>query len=147
MITPEVHRFEARLELFPRLRDYVERCCAEAGVGAAARDRLILVLEELFANTVQHGYSRSAATGTERAVWLQLAASAGQIDVVYEDAAPEYDPFAKAAPPNYTGPVDTWQPGGVGVVLVIKIGRNVRYERAGERNRIRFMLPASAPGA
>jgi serine/threonine-protein kinase RsbW len=146
MATPQPRRFEARLELFPQLRGYAERCCADAGVGAGASNRLILVLEELFANTVQHGYARSAADSAERAVWLTVEASARQIEVIYEDAAPEYDPFARSRAPDYTGPVDSWQPGGVGVALVIQMGRNVRYERNGERNRIRFMVPAP-PGA
>ena len=147
MVDPQPRRFEARLEQFPEVRNHAELCCAEAGFERSAIDRLILVLEELFANTVEHGYARQAATSGEQAVWLTVTAAMGRIEVTYEDAAPEYDPFKKAAAPDYSGPVDSWQVGGLGVALVVRLGRNVRYERQHDRNRIRFTLLAAAPGA
>ncbi len=147
MPAPQPRRFEAQLELFPELRAHAERCCLEAEFEQGAIDRLILVLEELFANTVEHGYSRHAAPPGGRPVWLTITTVIGRIEVVYEDAAPEHDPFTRAAEPDYTGPVDSWQIGGVGVALVIRLGRNVRYERTKDRNRIRFSILASPPGA
>jgi serine/threonine-protein kinase RsbW len=140
-------RFDARLESFPELRAYAERCCLEAGFERGAIDRLILVLEELFANTVEHGYPRLAEAPAERLVWLTVHAAMGRVEVVYEDAAPEHDPFTRATAPDYSGPVDSWQIGGLGVALVIRLGRNVRYERLENRNRIRFTILAAAPGA
>jgi anti-sigma regulatory factor (Ser/Thr protein kinase) len=140
-------RFEASLERFPDLRDYAERCCAGAGFERNAIDRLVLVLEELFANTVEHGYSRLPGDSAGRGVWLSVAAAMGRIEVTYEDAAPEYDPFTKTAAPDYSGPADSWQIGGLGIALVIRLGRNVRYERRGDRNCIRFTILAAAPGA
>ena len=147
MTLPQPRRFEARLELFPELRGHAERCCLDAGFERGAIDRLILVLEELFANTVEHGYSRLADPPSERSVWLTIAPVIGRIEVVYEDAAPEHDPFNRVAEPDYTGPVDSWQIGGVGVSLVIRLGRNMRYERTEGRNRIRFAIPDTPPGA
>ncbi len=147
MAASQSRLFQASLEQFSELRDHAEHTCAEAGLERAAVARLILVLEELFANTVEHGYSRMAGTSTERPVWLTIAAAMGRIEVTYEDAGPEYDPFTKAATPDYTGPVDSWQIGGLGIALVIRLGRNVRYERQDGRNRIRFTILASAPGA
>lgn len=142
------HCFEASLDQFPALREHVERCCGEAGVARDTVGRLILVLEELFANTVEHGYSRLAGEAAAgKPVWLALVAGADGIEVVYEDAAPAHDPFAKAATPDYTGPVDSWQVGGVGVALVIKLGRKVSYDRAGGRNRIGFTIPLRRHGA
>ena len=147
MTNPQPRRFEARLERFSELRDHAERCCAGAGFERAAIDRLILVLEELFANTVEHGYAGLAGTSAERAVWLTIVAAMDRIEVIYEDAAPEYDPFKKVAAPDYSGPADSWQIGGLGVALVIRLGRNVRYERQHDRNRIRFNILAAIPGA
>ena len=147
MTLPQPRRFEARLELFPELREHAERCCLDAGFERGAIDRLILVLEELFANTVEHGYSRLVDPPSGRSVWLTIAPVIGRIEVVYEDAAPEHDPFNKVAEPDYTGPVDSWQIGGVGVSLVIRLGRNLHYERTEGRNRIRFAIPDTPPGA
>lgn len=147
MAASQPRLFQASLEQFSELRDHAERSCAEAGFERAAVDRLVLVLEELFANTVEHGYSRMAGTSAERPVWLTISAAMGRVEVTYEDAGPEYDPFTKAATPDYAGPVDSWQIGGLGIALVIRLGRNVRYERQDGRNRIRFTILGSAPGA
>lgn len=146
MTAPLSRRFEARLERFPELRDCVERYCGGAGMGRVTLGRLVLVLEELFINTVQHGYSQVAGVA-DKPVWLTLASCADGIEAVYEDAAPAHDPFARPTMPDYTGPVDSWQIGGVGVALVIKLGRNLSYERAQGRNRIVFTVPLQDPGA
>ena len=140
MTEPQPRRFEASLERFQELRDHVERYCGAAGIGPETSGRLILVLEELFANTVEHGYSQVAESAAEKPVWLSLAAGVAGVEVIYEDAAPAHDPFAKAAAPDYSGPADSWQIGGVGVALVIKLGRKVSYDRAGGRNRIGFTI-------
>jgi serine/threonine-protein kinase RsbW len=144
MTTPLPRSFEARLDQFPELRGYAEHWCLEAGFERAATDRLILVLEELFANTVEHGYSRSriAAPPGSRLVWLTLVAAMERIEAVYEDAAPRHNPFAGAADPDYTGSHYSWKVGGLGVSLVIKLGNEVRYERAEGRNRIFFAILA-----
>lgn len=146
-MTLQPRSFEARLELFPELRGHAERCCSEAGLERVAIDQLILVLEELFANTVEHGYSRLAEPSGGQLVWLTIVAAMGRIEVVYEDAAPEHDPFLRAAEPDYTGPVDNWRVGGLGVALVIRLGRDVRYERTAGRNRIHFTILDSLPGS
>lgn len=147
MTLPQPRRFEARLELFQELRGYAERYCVDAGIDREVSGRLVLVLEELFANTVEHGYRQVAGDAAEKPVWLTLTAAGDGVEVIYQDAAPEHDPFSKAVAPDYSGPVDTWQIGGVGVALVIKLGRNVSYERTRDRNCIRFTIPARRAGA
>jgi anti-sigma regulatory factor (Ser/Thr protein kinase) len=54
--------------------------------------RLILVLEELFTNTVTHGYP----AGSEGPIWIAFAQRADLIEVTYEDAGPPFDPLAEA---------------------------------------------------
>jgi serine/threonine-protein kinase RsbW len=147
MTEPQYRQFEAGPGRFDTVRDHIERYCGEAGIDPETCGRLILVLEELFANTVEHGYSRQAGGAGEKPVWLALAAGVDGIEVTYEDAAPAHDPFAKPAVPDYTGPADSWQVGGVGVALVIRLGRKVNYDRAGGRNRIGFTIPTRRAGA
>ena len=147
MVTPQTRRFDARSESFPEMRGFIERFCADTGVGYRASARLILILEELFANTVDHGYPRAEGGLAEWPVWLTLAAAGGRVEVVYEDAASAHDPFANATAPDFTSPAEKWQVGGLGIVLVTQLGRNVRYERTGDRNRIRLTVPIPGPGA
>ena len=146
MVTPQNRRFDARIEHFLEVRNFIERFCAEAGVSNRASARLILIIEELFANTVSHGYSRADVGVAEWPVWLILTAAGDSIEAVYEDAAPAHDPFAKVVVPDYTGPAESWKVGGLGIAIVTKLGRDVRYERTGGRNRIRFAVAIPPSG-
>jgi anti-sigma regulatory factor (Ser/Thr protein kinase) len=78
---------------------------------------------------------------------LILAAAGDSIEAVYEDAAPAHDPFAKVVVPDYTGPAESWKVGGLGIPIVTKLGHDVRYERTGGRNRIRFAVAIPPSGA
>lgn len=146
MDTPQNRRFDARNELFLEVRNFIERFCADAGVGHRAGERLTLIIEELFANSVRHGYAGADAGAGEWPVWLTLRAAGDSIEAVYEDAAPAHDPFAKVVVPDYAGPAENWKVGGLGLVFVTKLGRDVRYERAGGHNRIRFAVAMRPSG-
>ena len=139
--------FSADLSRFHELREYIERLCSDSGVSHDAAGRLLVVLEELFANTVQHGYSRVPKVPDGNWVWIALNFGEEGVEVVYEDAAPEYDPFARTSTPDYSGASDSWQVGGVGVALVVRLGRKLTYARAEGRNRIGFLIPARRSGA
>ena len=140
MATPQIRRFDARLELFTAVRGFVDEFCAAARVDPPTGAALTLIVEELFANSVQHGY-RAGPSYAEWPVWLSLAIADGRIDALYEDAAPEYNPFAKIAAPDYSGPAESWRLGGLGVVLVAGHASDIDYERRCGRNRIRFTVP------
>ena len=141
MATAQTRRFDARLELFTAVHDFVDAFCAGARVDSRTGAALTLIVEELFANSVQHGYRADPAAAAEWPVWLTLGTADGRIDAVYEDAAPEYNPFAKIAPPDYSGPAESWRMGGLGVLLVAGHASDLDYERRGGRNRIRFTVP------
>ena len=141
MTTPQMRRFDAHLDAFAELREFVERCCADLGVGQRTTDVLMLIFEELFENTRNHGYQALPDGALERPIWLSMAVIGGCIDAVYEDAAPAYDPFANVSPPDYSGPAETWRVGGLGIPLVPRLTRDLRYARSGERNRISFSVP------
>ncbi len=141
MATPQIRRFDARLELFTAVRDFVDEFCAGARVDPRTGAALTLIVEELFANSVQHGYRAEPSSAAEWPVWLTLGIEDGRIGAVYEDAAPEYNPFAKIAVPDYSGPAESWRMGGLGVVLVAGHASDIDYERRSGRNRIRFTVP------
>ena len=144
MATPQIRRFDGGPEAFAELRGFVEHCCADAGVDPRSIAVLMLICEELFENSVQHGYPDAPDGGASgQPIWLSLAVTGEAIDAVYEDAAPAYNPFAKVSQPDYSGPAETWHVGGLGIPLIIQLTRDLRYEHTGERNRIRFSVPLS----
>jgi Histidine kinase-like ATPase domain len=86
--------FRGRLGSFGEVRALAEAFGAAMGADRGAVLRLVLVLEELFTNTVTHGYP----AGSEGPIWIAFAQRADLIEVTYEDAGPPFDPLAEAAP-------------------------------------------------
>jgi serine/threonine-protein kinase RsbW len=85
--------FRGRLASFGEVRALAEAFGAAMGADRGAVLRLVLVLEELFTNTVTHGYP----AGGEGPIWIAFAQRADLIEVTYEDAGPPFDPLAEAA--------------------------------------------------
>jgi anti-sigma regulatory factor (Ser/Thr protein kinase) len=86
--------FRGRLASFGEVRALAEAFGRAMGADRDAVLRLVLVLEELFTNTITHGYP----AGSEGPIWIAFAQRADLIEVTYEDAGPPFDPLAEAAP-------------------------------------------------
>lgn len=132
--------FRARMDAFPSVRSFIE------GVGEAARfgrddsARLVLLIEELFTNTVLHGHGGDS----DAVVHLAFEVAEGRVALAYEDAAPPHDPFATRPPPPERPPIEDRPVGGLGVVLVSGMAERVEYSYAGGRNRIRAVMTRSS---
>lgn len=124
------------------VRAFIESVCREAVIARNDTLRLALVAEELFTNSVKHGYGGDSAMR----VWLTLQPEAGGCRMIYEDAAPPYDPFADLTAPDLQAPLDARTVGGLGVLLVARFSRAHEYARTGDRNRISLLLPLAGPG-
>jgi serine/threonine-protein kinase RsbW len=136
--------FRGRLPSFTEVRALAEAFGATAGADHLTTLRVVLVLEELFTNTVIHGYR----AGGEGLVWVALASTGGAIEVTYEDAAPPFDPLSCV--PGRRAAVrggDEQEPGGLGLALVRGLSASAAYARVGDRNRITLVVSAggSAP--
>lgn len=125
--------FRGQLSSFAEVRDLAETFGPAAGVDPATTLRVVLVLEELFTNTVTHGYP----AGADGPIWLALVSHGGAVEVTYEDAAPAFDPLTAApAPPDFSRGLADQLPGGLGLALVRGLTTAARYARVGNRNRI-----------
>jgi serine/threonine-protein kinase RsbW len=134
--------FRGRLSSFPEVRALAEAFGAAVGAAHDATHRVVLVLEELFTNTVTHGYP----AGSEGPVWVTLASRVGAIEVTYEDAAPAFDPFADApSPPGHLLDLGGRPPGGLGVALVRGLSASAGYARVGDRNRVTLTVSTGDP--
>lgn len=121
---------------------FVEAFCARHGIGRDDGLRLVLIVEELFTNTVVHGYGGDC----DAPVDITLSANAGEIGMLYEDSARAHDPMSKmwSSPPDLAAEVETREVGGLGVYLVGQLVRRARYEYADGRNRLWLDLPLKA---
>ena len=126
--------FPAALGALRAIRGFAERFCAQAGVDRDPCLRLNLVLEELFTNTIRHGYR----DGSEAPVWISLARTDGTLRIVYEDSAPPFNPYAWLAAAVAEGPQPLRRPGGLGILLTRELAASREYAYVFGRNSIRL---------
>jgi serine/threonine-protein kinase RsbW len=135
--------FRAGLQSFPEVRALAEGFGATTGADRSVTLRVVLVLEELFTNTVSHGYP----PGGQGPVWVTLASRAGAIEITYEDAAPAFDPLGDApTPPDPTRAPEEQPPGGLGLALVRGLSASASYARIGDRNRVTLTISTGSAG-
>lgn len=131
------HRiFPARRDALPRVDTFLAEVCDAAGLPREGCLRLTLLVEELFTNTVTHGYGADS----DAPVRLECEVTPGRIMLIYEDTAPAHDPFAAMTTPDPTAPVEDRPVGGLGVLFVSAMARQVEYRRVGDRNRISLVI-------
>jgi anti-sigma regulatory factor (Ser/Thr protein kinase) len=139
-MTDQARLFCARMQMLPQILGCIRDACQRAYLLPPVSQRVELVIEELFTNTVQHGYGGES----DNPVWVRARCSPGALYLTYEDAARAFDPLdveLPATPPQ--------KPGGIGIPLVRKLPNSVAYRREGERNVLIlcFQAPAAAAPA
>jgi anti-sigma regulatory factor (Ser/Thr protein kinase) len=118
-------------------------CTAEAVPDDIAW-RLRVALDEILANLLAHG----TVDGRMPTITMSLTHDGAWIQIVVSDDAPPFDPLARPGP-DVTLPLESRQPGGLGIAIVKSLMDEVRYERAAcnivtLRKRI---TPDEGPGA
>ena len=127
-------RFPAKMDSMAEIRTFVEDACTTARIGREDCLKLLLIVEELFTNTVTHGYREES----ESPVWIAFDPCDTGFTLRYEDAAPPHNPFGEYRPMD-TGALIAQQPvGGLGLKLVRSLATDAVYSREGERNCIRI---------
>jgi anti-sigma regulatory factor (Ser/Thr protein kinase) len=100
--------------------------------------RLTLIIEELFTNTVQHGYRAEC----DERISIALSLDGGSVSVLYEDSAPRYDPLSgpPGPPPGITRPLDSRSIGGLGVYLISQLVERPSYVYEDGYNRLHLRM-------
>ncbi len=140
--TPPTHAacasFAARVGELPGLLDFVRGFCHVHPVPAVAAHRLVIVIEELFLNSVHHGHGG----GSDEPIRVGLTATGADIECTYEDAAPAFVPPRQ--PPKHLDSAAEERPlGGLGVLMVNSLAISLRHEALiPQGNRIHFVIAA-----
>lgn len=121
--------FPARLGELRHLTAFLEGFCSAQSIERARCLRLNLVLEELFVNSIQHGYRGD----TDAPIWITLEAEPEAVQITYEDTAPPFNPFARL--PDLKPKI-----GGLGVLLTQELADGRDYAYLFGRNRVRLSL-------
>lgn len=101
------------------------------GISEADSLRLQLIAEELFVNTVTHGFQRDC----DAPVSFRLSNTPSGTTLRYADSAPPYDPTCRAEQTALAG-----VEGGLGVTLIRGMSRDFRYQRQSGQNICEILL-------
>jgi anti-sigma regulatory factor (Ser/Thr protein kinase) len=135
-------RFPAKMDSMAEIRSFVETACTAAGIGREDCLKILLIVEELFTNTVTHGYREES----ESPVWLAFVPDEAGLTLRYEDAAPPHNPFGEFRPMDTTLLIAQQPVGGLGLKLIRSLARDAGYAREGERNCIRMTFALRTRG-
>lgn len=118
------------------MQAFLEGFCARAGMARAPCLRLNLVVEELFTNTVKHGHRGDC----DAPVWVAVSRSGDTVQLVYEDKAPPFNPYARLRDESPDITLQLRKVGGLGVLLTKELATTRDYAYLFGRNRIRLTL-------
>lgn len=138
MATIPARRFPARMSALPALLAYACYCLADTAFARQPARRIELVLEELFTNTVTHGYGGEC----DRPIWVELDIQPSLLSIGYSDEAPPYDPLQHDTDLDFD---ETSRPaGGLGILLARRFADRMDYRYAGGRNMLTLMFDPPA---
>lgn len=115
-----------------------ESWARKAGLSETLILRLVLVIEELFTNTIKHGYREES----NHQVVISLGLRDGQAVLDYRDQAPPFDPIgstlgsAQDAPPAEVG--------GMGLRLIQSLGSETCYVHENGWNIVHLKIGGGA---
>ena len=124
-----------------RLEAFAEAFARNCALADDERARLLVILEELFTNVVEHGYGVRVGVGS---VAVTLGWRHGLLTIGFVDDGPPFDPLAHAGP-DLDAPVEQRPIGGLGIAIVRAFVDRARYCRKGDRNHlhlVRRLAPA-----
>lgn len=131
--------FPARMAALHDLLAYVSEICRNAGLSGDAKTKVELVIEELFCNTVAHGYQQDS----DQAVWIAFAGEVQNLRLLYQDEAPAFNPL------NLPGKTSENALGGWGMRLIENFA-DAAYHYENGRNTLTLVFklspPAESPG-
>jgi len=123
----------------PAVYAALEGFAETAGLSDDVRRTLLLVVEELFSNTVTHGYPEG---GTDE-IEVSAALGPGHVELTMADRAQPFDNGVVPAGPDRSESLEEMAIGGLGLFLVHQLADKVVTTRTGNVNRTSVFLPTS----
>jgi anti-sigma regulatory factor (Ser/Thr protein kinase) len=119
--------FARRVEALEDIFAFTQEALPEGAVSPALRRSVDFVLEELFTNIIKYG-------GGQGDVRVDIALGAAGVEVTVTEPDAHFFDVTQAPSVDTTAPIETRQPGGLGLHLVRRLVDTLRYDyAAGER--------------
>lgn len=126
---------EKEMSGFARLVPEIDRFIAENAVDSKSAYTLLLVVEEIVLNLINHG-KEGQRTNEIR---ISVDATGEEIALAIEDDGRPFDPRS-APPPPLPENLEQAAPGGVGLHLVRTLADRLEYDSNGLRNRLEVLI-------
>lgn len=135
---PFRRQLRSRISDFDALVQALTAWGMDVGVPRATLGSVVLILDELFANIVAHGYCNDP----DGPVVVQACLADGAIHVTLTDQAPAFDPL-HAPEPDTTLSIDERRLGGLGLLFVRRTADTLSWgtpdpDHPGMGNVVRF---------
>lgn len=124
-------------ESLSRIREYVKKASAEAGIDRKHAYRLQLAVDEIATNVVHHGYREAGRHGD---LAVSAAVHGGDFTITLEDSAAPFDPRSVPRPSQLDLPLDKRPTGGLGIYLAMLCVDLLEYEYVNNRNQNKFTV-------
>jgi len=138
MATLPALRFPARISALAALLTFARHSLTDTAFAQESAKRIELVLEELFTNTVTHGYGGEC----DRPIWVGFDIQPTLLSISYSDEAPPYDPLQHDVDLNFDR--DARPSGGLGILLARRFADRMDYRYASGRNVLTLMFDPPA---
>ena len=139
-IEKNMHRLNlvlpAQMRAFDQVNTLIEDFGAVARLGREDRHKLTLIVEELFTNTVNHGHRGDS----DASVFITLEEDHGNVQLIYEDSAPQFDPLAAGKRTDIDSTINERRVGGLGIHITVGLTEKADYSYVNGRNRICLRL-------
>lgn len=133
MAATAAYTIQGNLPDLSRVAELMTSFLEEHGVPPAAVFAANLAVEEIATNTIKYGLFPEANPG----IAVTVSVSADHVEVVIEDEAAAFDPFAVETP-DTSAPLAERAVGGLGIHLIRNMLDTFSYERSEGRNIIRL---------
>jgi len=114
----------------PAVYAALEAFATSADLPDAIRRTLLLIVEELFSNTVSYGYPEGSADE----IAVAVALGPDHVELTLADRAVPFDSSASPDVPDASETVDHMGIGGLGLFLVHELADEVTHKRVGDTN-------------
>ena len=96
--------------------------------------KLAVCITEACSNVIKHGYKHDRS----KEITIRIRVSDGAVSLIIEDLARHFNPL-DAESPDLSSVTDL-QKGGMGILMIRKMDRDISYERKGNKNILTILL-------
>ena len=119
------------------IMSFLDSQAEKLGLPARLNSRLHVAADEIFSNIARHSHASHAR--------VELHMAEGELTMIFTDDGAKYDPTA-AEEPDVHASTDDREPGGLGIFMVKKMTRDMRYEHSDGLNRLTLVFNAQSTG-